>query len=119
MRSSKLTQILIALAAIAVLFFALGLRLEHPKTGLGNALGSAQSSLVVVKKISEVKPGDKIVVGAQVGKSPVLGIVASVKNGSIEMHVGNGIARSSQDKVAGKLLIVIPFLGLPLNAIGL
>jgi predicted ABC-type transport system involved in lysophospholipase L1 biosynthesis ATPase subunit len=119
MRSFNLKTTAIALAILIAVFFVFGLRVQHPRAGLGNAVGSAQSSLVIVKKVDEVKPGDKIVAGAQVGKSPVLGIVATIEKGSIELQIGSGIARSTQDRVAGKLLVVIPFVGLIFNAVGL
>lgn len=119
MSSDALKKPAIAIAIVAVVFFALGLRVEHPRAGLANAVGSAESSLVIVKKISEIKPGDKIVAGALVGKSPVLGMVATVENGSIELQIGNGIARSTPDRVSGKLVAVIPFVGYLFNAVGL
>ncbi|MEN9680031.1 MAG: hypothetical protein RLZ57_1160 [Actinomycetota bacterium] len=119
MRSSNFKKSIGAIAIVALVLFIFGIRIEHPKAGLQNAIGSAQSSLVIVKKVNEIKPGMKIVAGTNVGKSPVLGIVASNKEGSIELHTGDGISRSTKDKVAGKLLMVIPFLGYPLNVIGL
>ena len=119
MRSSNFKKTLGALAILTLILFLFGIRIEHPKAGLQNAIGSAQSSLVIVKKVDEIKPGMKIIAGTNVGKSPVLGIVATNKEGSIELHTGDGIARSTKDKVSGKLLMVIPFLGYPLNVIGL
>ena len=119
MRFKRLRNPLIALSAFFIVFTALGFSFQHPKDGLSNALGSAESSIVIVKKVDEVKAGDKIVAGAKVGESPVLGIVASVKDGSIELFLEKGIARSTPDEVSGKLLLVIPFVGYLFNAVGL
>lgn len=119
MNLKKLRTPLVALLIFVVVFMSLGFRFQHPKDGLSNALGSAESSIVIVRKVDEVKAGDKIVAAAKVGESPVLGIVASVKDGSIELFLEKGIARSTPDEVAGKLLIVIPFIGYLFNAFGL
>lgn len=119
MNLKRIQKPLIFLLLLSVIFLVLGFRVQHPKNGLSNALGSAESSLVIVRQTEEIKPGDKVVAAAQVGESPVLGIVATVSEDSIELHVENGIARTTQDKVSGKLLIVIPFVGYIFNAIGL
>lgn len=119
MNIKRLQKPLIYLLLISVVFLSLGFRIQHPKNGLSNALGSAESSLVIVRQIDKVKAGDKIVAAAQVGESPVLGIVASVSDESIELFLENGIARTTQEKISGKLLIVIPFVGYIFNAIGL
>lgn len=96
-----------------------GFRIEHPKAGLANAVGSAQSSVVIVKKADKYVSGDKIVADAQVGVSPVLGIVAGVTEESIEVILDKGVARTTQEDVSGKLLFVIPFIGTVLSWVGL
>ena len=53
--------IVFALILLAILF-ALGLRVDHPKSGLKNALGSASSSIAVYWHHSKISPGEKIVV---------------------------------------------------------
>jgi hypothetical protein len=110
------------LAAVLVLSFILflfGFRLAHPQAGLSNALGSAQSSITLVKKADTYKSGDKVVAEAQVGKSPVLGIIASAEGGSLELILENSVARTTPEKVSGKLVAVIPFVGYLLSVVGL
>jgi len=110
------------LAALLILFlvlFLFGFRIAHPKDGLANALGSAQSSLVIVKKASVYKSGDKIVAQPQVGKSPVLGIIASAAGGSLELILEKSVARTTPEDVSGKLVLVIPFVGYLLSVVGL
>jgi hypothetical protein len=110
------------LAAVLILSFILflfGFRVVHPQAGLANALGSAQSSLAIVKKADVYKSGDKIVAQAQVGESPVLGIIASAEGGSLELILENSVARTTPDKVSGKLVAVIPFVGYLLSVVGL
>lgn len=119
MRLKRFRNGSIALLAFFIVFNSLGFSFQHPKDGLNNALGTAESSIVLVREVDKVKAGDKIVAAAKVGESPVLGIVASVENGSIELVLERSIARSTQDQVAGKLLLVIPFVGYLFNAVGL
>jgi len=110
------------LAALLILFlvlFLFGFRIAHPKDGLANALGSAQSSLVIVKKSSVYKSGDKIVAHPQVGKSPVLGVIASAEGGSLELILEKSVARTTPEDVSGKLVLVIPFVGYLLSVVGL
>lgn len=118
----SLNRIIKPLAAVAVavlILFLFGFRVAHPQVGLSSALGSAQSSLMIVKKADSYKAGDKVVADAQVGKSPVLGIVAGNTEGSLELILENGVARTTPEKVSGKLLVVIPFVGSILGVVGL
>ena len=115
-RVKKPLAIILVLSFILFLF---GFRLAHPKAGLSNALGSAQSSIALVKKSDTYKSGDKVVAASQVGKSPVLGIIASAEGGSLELILENSVARTTSEKVSGKLVAVIPFVGYLLSAVGL
>lgn len=119
MAFNNLKKFLAGFVVVAVVLFVFGFRLAHPQIGLSNALGSAHSSLMIVKKADTYKSGDKVVAEAQVGKSPVLGIVAGTEDGSIELILENGVARSTPEKVKGKLLVVIPFLGTLVGFVGL
>jgi len=116
---NRVKKPLAALLILTFILFLFGFRITHPKDGLSNALGSAQSSLVVVKKASVYKSGDKIVAQPQVGKSPVLGIIASAEGGSLELILENSVARTTPDKVSGKLVAVIPFFGYLFTVVGL
>lgn len=104
---------------LVLVLFLFGFRVEHPKAGLANAVGSAQSSIVIVKKADNYVSGDKIVAHTLVGETPVLGIVASVTDGSIELILERSVARTTPDQVSGKLLFVIPFVGTVLGWVGL
>jgi hypothetical protein len=108
-----------AILVLSFILFLFGFRLAHPQAGLSNALGSAQSSLAIVKKADAYKSGDKIVAQPQVGKSPVLGIIASAEGGSLELILENSVARTTPDKVSGKLVAVIPFIGYLFTVVGL
>ena len=119
MSLNRVVKPLAAVIVAALIFFLFGFRLVHPQAGLSSALGSAQSSLTIVKKADSYKAGDKIVAHAEVGVSPVLGIVAGNENNSLELILENGVARTTPGEVSGKLMIVIPFLGTVLGLVGL
>lgn len=119
MSLNRVTKPLAVVIVTALVLFLFGFRLVHPQDGLSNALGSAQSSIAVVKKANLYKSGDKIVAQAQVGKSPVLGVIASAEGGSLELILENSVARTTPDKVSGKLVAVIPFVGYVLSVVGL
>ena len=104
---------------ILLLLFIFGFRIEHPKGGLKNAVGSASSSLVVVKRTNNIKAGDKIVIGVDGKTSPVLGIASGISDGIVAVQLDNGFQKGSINQVAGKLLIVIPFVGAIFSAVGL
>ena len=116
---NRVKKPLAALLILFLLLFLFGFRIAHPKDGLANALGSAQSSLVIVKKASVYKSGDKIVAQPQVGKSPVLGVIASAEGGSLELILEKSVARTTPEDVSGKLVLVIPFVGYLLSVVGL
>jgi len=116
---NRVKKPLAAFLVLALILFLFGFRLTHPQDGLSNALGSAKSSIAIVKKSSVYKSGDKIVAQPQVGKSPVLGIIASAEGGSLELILENSVARTTPEKVSGKLVLVIPFVGYLLSVVGL
>jgi hypothetical protein len=119
MSLNRFAKPLAVVIVASLVLFLFGFRLVHPQDGLSNALGSAQSSIAVVKKANLYKSGDKIVAEAQVGKSPVLGVIASAENGSLELILDNSVARTTPEKVSGKLVAVIPFVGYLFSAVGL
>ena len=115
---ARTKNVLIALGLIVVLF-VLGFRVEHPHSGFKTAVGSAASSIVVVKHSGAYAVGDKVVAAsASKELSPVLGQVSAVNGTSYS--IGNGVFLESVDvsKVNGKMVVVIPFLGYLFDLIG-
>jgi hypothetical protein len=108
----------IALVVVLALLFALGFRVAHPKDGLASALGSAKSSLIVYKHGSQFKTGQKVVVHVA-GQGIETGIVKSYTDKTVDVDTRAAFVRVDQDKVMGSLIIVVPFFGSILNAIGL
>ena len=59
---------------VVVLGALFGFRVEHPSSGLKNALGSASSGIVVYKKANQFAVGNKIVINTQTPEtSPAFG----------------------------------------------
>jgi hypothetical protein len=117
---SKIIRPLILAALIFGILFAFGLRIDHPKSGLKSALGSANSSLVVYWHGSNVKKGDKVVVTVgKKGQDPALAIVVNSAKGFADVQAGSVLARVPSKNVHGSLIAIIPFVGAIVNIIGL
>lgn len=107
------------LLAIALLFI-LGFRVGHPQSGLTNALGSAESSLVIYQKADTYSVGQKVIAKSlDTSISPFLGEVVAVTGDLYD--VGNGSFSQSirGDRIKGKMIFVIPFIGKILGWVGL
>ena len=105
---------------LLVVLFALGLRIEHPKSGLKNALGSAQSSLAVYWHHSKLSVGEKVVVmGSVQSKNPMLAIVNNVSADSVDIQTDGAFERIPMKNVRGSLVMVFPFIGMLFDAIGM
>ena len=105
---------------LLVILYALGLRVGHPKAGLKNALGTAESSVAIYWHKSEIAVGDKVIVTTkQPGKSPELALVNNVNTDSIDVQTSDGFERISSKDVHGSLVMVFPFIGTLLGMVGL
>jgi hypothetical protein len=109
---------LIALAAIFVVLFALGIRVAHPDNGLQSAMGSAKSSIVFYKGSSNYAVGHKVIVEVA-GQGKQTGIVKSASDGSVDVDTLVAFVRVKNEDVLGKLIVVVPFFGSILGIVGL
>lgn len=108
-----------ALVALAILFAA-GIRIAHPHDGLKNALGSAQSGLVVYQTNPSLTVQEKVIVRIEdPDKSPILAFVAANNGKTVDVQSGDVAFSVQPSQVYGKLILVIPFLGSVLNVVGL
>lgn len=103
---------------VFVVLFALGIRVQHPQSGLRNSLGSAKSGLVITKPEDKINLGDKLLVTSTTMDSPVLGMVSGISGNSIDIHLQSGFIRVSQADVIGKMLLVVPYFGIPVGLLG-
>ena len=110
---------LIVLAAL-VLLYLLGLRIEHPQSGFKTALGSASSSIVLTQKTGNYSAGRKVVAASQSKElSPVLGQVTAVNGTSYSVTNGVFLESVEGKNISGKMIVVLPFFGYLLSAVGL
>jgi hypothetical protein len=118
--NSSAKKISIGVIAIFIILFALGFRVGHPQDGLKNALGSAQSGLVVYKNKPSFTVGSKVLVILDPpAKSPLLAFVMGNKAGTVEIQAGTTVQSVKSAQVYGTLIAVIPFLGSIFGVIGL
>ena len=107
-------------AILLVILYALGLRIDHPKSGLKNALGTAESSVAIYWHKSEISVGDKVLVTTKIpGKSPKLALVNNVNTDYVDVQTGDGFERVTRSDVRGSLVMIFPFLGTFLGFVGL
>lgn len=109
---------LIAVAAVAVVLFALGFRVVHPADGLTSAMGSAKSSVVIYKQGGTFEVGEKVVVEVS-GQGKQSGIVKSASPEAVDVDTRAAFVRVKQEDVLGKLYLVVPFFGTLFGIIGL
>lgn len=115
---------LVSYPLIAVLIlgagYALGLRFDHPQSGLKNALGSATSSIALYRHNSNFDKGSIVVVNTGDKKlDPALARVSNVSKDGIDIQSGPQIQRVDAKAVKGKLLVIIPFIGSVFSTVGL
>lgn len=113
----RIRVIAISLGAILIAF-ALGLRVAHPASGIGTALGTAQSSLVIYKKGQVTDFEAKIVAVTGDGKIGI-GVVAGTDTKQVYLSLGDRYETVKAEKIKGQLLMVLPFLGSVFGFIGL
>ena len=111
---------IVFVAILLVILYVLGLRADHPKSGLKNALGTAESSIAVYWHKSEISVGDKVIITTKApGKSPQIALVNNVNTDSIDVQIQGGFERVNLEDVHGSLVMVLPFLGTLISAVGL
>ena len=119
MFSSTRNRIAILLIVL-VAFFAAGLRLGHPQDGLKNALGSAQSSIVLYKNSVDLKTGSKVMVNmAAPAASPIIAFVVKADGAKVDIQSGAEVITVKSTQIYGTLIAVIPFIGSILGVVGL
>ena len=107
----------IVLAVLLVSYLA-GLRVAHPQEGLGTSLGSAKTSLVIYRAGDSLDFENKIIFKSNSGNT-ALGMVAGTNGTSAYVNVDTRFEQVSQGQVKGKLVSVLPFLGVVFGLVGL
>ena len=110
---------IILVLILLLILFGLGLRFDHPESGLKSALGPANSSIAVYWHGNSVVKGDKLVVSTgKPGADPALALVTGITPGFVDIQSGRGLQRISINKVHGQLLALFPFFGSMVKVIG-
>ena len=105
---------------ILILSGVIGFRVSHPHDGLRNALGSAQSGLVIYRSADIVSVGQTVMIDVDKSdKSPMLVTVTAVDGQKIQVQNGSATLESDLAQVKGKMFAVVPFLGQLLSLVGL
>jgi ABC-type Na+ efflux pump permease subunit len=100
--------------------YALGLRFDHPHSGLKNALGSATSSVALYRHNANYDQGSIVVVNTGDKEvDPALARVSNVSPDGVDIQSGAQIQRVQATAVKGELLVIIPFIGALLSLVGL
>jgi hypothetical protein len=105
-----------SIAAVCALAFVLivpvGLRFAHPAAGANTALGGANTSIVVVKKDSNLVVGKSVVVDTPGDKAkPIVAIVAAVNDRALLLSTDSGYVQVRPEQLHGKVVAVLPFIG--------
>ena len=110
-------------AAVIALFAALfifGVRVDHPKSGLGSALGSATTSIAIYRETTSVKVGDKVLANLSIAeKSPTLAFVRSIDGDNFDIQSDDQMERIQSSAIRGHLIAIVPFIGAILGVVGL
>lgn len=97
---------------IGILAGPLGIRVAHPQGGAQTAVGKASASLVLTRPITRIKVGQSVIATLPAtNKNPVIAVVSAVSEKSFLLSTNGGYAQVSRDKVAGRVAIVLPFIG--------
>ena len=115
----RLFKAAIFLGVYFILTGPLGFGIAHPESGLKSAAGSATSSVAIMRTGNIATAGDTVIANSPIaGQSPVLAIVASVSKDGYALNSDTGLLVVEKADVHGRLVLVVPFIGIVLNWIG-
>ena len=98
----------------------IGFRVGHPQSGLRSAVGSAESSIVLYRQTEKLAAGDRVLVDiGDKNLSPATSIIRTVNEATVEVQAGELLVAVEREKVKGKILALIPFVGAIFSLIGL
>lgn len=105
---------------LAVVFTMLGLRVAHPKSGLGSAVGSAKSSIVIYKKTENFTVGQRLLVNTgDRNMDPVVTIARTVSENTVDVQTDRMLVQVPNQEIKGRIVALLPFLGGLFSAFGL
>jgi hypothetical protein len=116
----NLVTIPLVVALIVGASYVVGFRVDHPHSGLKNALGSASSSIALYRQNSNYEVDSIVVVNTgDKNLDPALAKVLNISEDGVDIQSGSQVQRVESNDVKGKLLVIIPFVGALFSAVGL
>ncbi len=116
----RLIWTLSSIAVIAAIIVGLSaanlVRFVHPDSGLTNTLGAADTTIAVVGPTVDLEPESSVLF--MDSSNYVLGGVVAVAEGSSLVYTGQGQATVKREDIIGRVLFVIPFIGVLAGLIG-
>jgi hypothetical protein len=102
-----------------ILFGVLGLQFAHPGAGIGTSMGTANTSVVLIRPDAELVVG-KSVLSDLPNKidNPTVAVVAAVNDKAILLATDTGYAQVRPELVRGNVVVLLPFLGAVANLLG-
>jgi hypothetical protein len=116
---TRIIRIIAALLGIVLLLTVFGFHINHPRSGLSNAIGSASSNLVIDKKQKTYNLNDRVLVsikGAQ--PSPWFGQIKGVTLDNYLVQTEKALITIPKENISGKMVVLVPFLGYLYQIVG-
>jgi hypothetical protein len=111
-RFKGLLAALLILAITSLAFGPLGLRFAHPKDGVGTFLGSASTSIAIVKPIKQAKVGTNVITDLKNRKDgPIMGTVSVASNDDLLVSTNITSYQVRSENLHGRVVAVLPFIG--------
>ena len=105
---------------LAVVFTMLGLRVAHPKSGIGSAVGSAKSSVVIYKKSDSFAAGQRLLVNTgDRDMDPVVTVARTVSENTVDVQTDRMLVQVPNQEIKGRIVALLPFIGGLFSAFGL
>jgi hypothetical protein len=102
-----------------VLFGVIGLQFAHPGAGLGTSMGSANTSVVLIKPDAELVVGKSVLTDLpNTNENPTVAVVAAVNEKAVLLATDTGYAQVRPELVRGNVVMLLPFLGAVANLVG-
>lgn len=109
----RLFWVFLIIGTISAIFFGLSsfnlIQFVHPKSGLTNTLGAADTSIALVGPSIDLETNSSVMFVQD--SENVLGGVIAVEDGKVLVYTGEGQAVVPRESVIGRVLLVVPFIG--------
>ena len=110
--ATRVIRVGLIIGAVFLLLNIFNVQVIHPKSGLGSAIGSASSTIDLVKKQKSYEINDRVIVKIKgMQPSPWLGRIKAVTRDSYIVDSNKSLITIPKENISGKMLVLLPFLG--------